>query len=305
MTRHGDAVAVSIALKMKRILQIIGAVVFMHGAAYGRQPAPEKKLTEQEVHSLQLIEPLILYHPRAYASNVVQAFTTNGGKRIDFQTSQGRQSAWVIAPTNRAEKLWVICGGNATLALELESLCRAFPFPRDAYLLVDYPGYGECAGMPSPASIRENLKTSILSAAEKLKLGTNDLPGKVCVFGHSLGCAVALLAAEEFHLRSAVLCAPFTSTFEMARLRFDIPTDFPLKHQFDNRVTLAALRAIHGHAWIFHGDTDDVIPVEMSKKLAGEFAETVKLEVLPETRHNNVMRRAGNKLVEAMREAEK
>ncbi len=277
----------------------------MHGAAFGQPPAVEKKLTGQEVQSLQLLEPLILYHPRAYGSNVVQSFIANGGNRIDYKTSQGRQSAWVIAPTNDAEKLWVMCGGNATLALELESLCRAFPSPRDAYLLVDYPGYGECAGMPSPVSIRENLKTSILSAAEKLKLGTNDLPGRVCVFGHSLGCAAALLAAEEFHLRSAVLCAPFTSTFEMARLRFDIPADFPLRHRFDNRVTLAALRASHGHAWIFHGDADDVIPVEMSKTLAGEFADTVTLEVLPETHHNNVMRRAGDKLVEAMREAEK
>jgi dienelactone hydrolase len=157
----------------------------------------------------------------------------------------------------------------------------------------------------SPAGIRDNLKASILAAVEKLKLGTNDLPEKVCVFGHSLGCAAALLAVREFHLRSAVLCAPFTSTHEMARLRFEIPPNFPLKHPFDNRLGLAELRANHGHAWIFHGDADDVIPVEMSKTLAGEFKDVVTLEILAGTRHGNVMKSAGGKLVEAMREAEK
>ena len=290
---------------MKRFIQLIGAVLLVCGSSWGQTPAAEKKLTEQEIKSLQLLEPMMLYHPRAYGSNTAEAFIAKGGARVEYTTSQGRQSAWLIAPTNRAEKLWVMCGGNATLALDLESLCRGFPFKHDAYLLVDYPAYGECGGRPSPATIRENLKAAILLALDKLKLGTNEIADKVCVFGHSLGCAVALLAADEFQLRSAILCAPFTSTFEMARLSFDIPADFPLKHKFDNRAGLAALRAAHGRAWIFHGDADDVIPVAMSKTLAEEFADTVKLEILPGAQHGNVMRRAGEKLVGAMREARK
>ena len=279
------------------------------GTVCGRQPQPAtgggKDFTGPEIQGLQLLEALMLYHPRTYGTNTVQAFLAKGGQRLAYATSQGRQSAWLIAPSNGARRLWVMCGGNATLALDMVSMCRAFPFPRDAFLLVDYPAYGECEGRPSPASIRENLKASILGAVEKLKLGTNDLPGKVCVFGHSLGCAAALLAAEEFHLRSAVLCAPFTSTYEMGRLRFDLPPDFPLKHKFDNRAGMAALRANHGRAWIFHGDADEIVPVEMSKTLAKEYPDTVKLEVLPETHHGDVMRSAGEKLVEAMREAEK
>src|ERR1700722_9039931 len=237
---------------MKRILQIIAGILLIGSAAFARQPVPEKKLTEQQIQGLTFLEPMILYHPRKYATNVIESFGQRGGERLDYTTAQGKQSAWLIAPAGGAEKLWVMCGGNATLALELESLSRAFPFKQDAWLLVDYPGYGECEGRPSPVSIRENLKTSILSAVEKLKLGTNDLPGKVCVFGHSLGCAAALLAVREFHLKSAVLCAPFTSTYEMARLQFEIPPDFPLKHPFDNRLGLAELRTNHGHAWIFH-----------------------------------------------------
>jgi len=133
---------------MKRILQIVVGILLIGGAAFARQPAPGKKLTEQQIQALAFLEPMFLYHPRKYATNVIESFSQRGGERLDYTTAQGKQSAWLIAPAGGAEKLWVMCGGNATLALELESLSRAFPFKQDAWLLVDYPGYGECEGQP-------------------------------------------------------------------------------------------------------------------------------------------------------------
>jgi uncharacterized protein len=253
------------------------------------------------------MEKLVLYHPRKYDAAALQKFSERGGKRLDYQTSQGRQSAWIIpaAKSDAAGKLWVICGGNGSLALDFESMCRNLTFAGDTFLLVDYPGYGECKGEPSPVTIRENLKNAVLLAAKLVNIDPLQLPKRVCVFGHSLGCAAALLAVDEFKLLAAVLCAPFTSTVDMAQERFRLPADLPYQHKFDNRAGMTVLSRNGGHAWIFHGDADEVIPVTMSQKLATEFKDAVKLKVVPSGRHVDIFRLAAKELAQAMTDARK
>jgi hypothetical protein len=257
--------------------------------------------------ALLALEKQVLYHPRKYDPAVMKKFTDRGGKRLDYQTAQGAQSAWLIpaAKNDVSGKLWLICGGNGTLAMEMEALCRGLPFPNDTFLLVDYPGYGECKGEPSPVSIRENLKSAVLLAAKHLSIEPAQIPQRVCTFGHSLGCAAALLAVDEFKLQAAVLCAPFTSTMEMARDKFNLPLDFPLQHKFDNRTGMNVLSKNGGHAWIFHGDADNVIPVAMSQTLAKEFKDIVNLTIVPSGRHADILRIAATGLVQAMTDARK
>jgi alpha-beta hydrolase superfamily lysophospholipase len=257
--------------------------------------------------ALLALEKQVLYHPRKYDPAVILKFAERGGKRIDYKTGQGAQSAWLIpaVKSEAAGKLWVICGGNGSLAMELEGLCRRLNFSSDSFLLVDYPGYGECKGEPSPAGIRENLKTAVPLVAKQLNIDPLQIPQRVCAFGHSLGCAAALLAVDEFKLRAAVLCAPFTSTMEMAHERFKVPLDFPFQHKFDNRTGMAVLSQNGGHAWILHGDADEVIPVTMSQTLAKEFAETVKLKVVPSGRHSDIFKLAAKEFLQAMTDARK
>ena len=144
------------------------------------------------------------------------------------------------------------------------------------------------------------MKESVLAAAKLTKIDPRELPDRVCVFGHSLGCAAALMAVQEFHLRSAVLCAPFTSTAEMAQVRMGIPNNFPFQHLFDNRPGLRELEKNHGRAWIIHGDKDTIVPVDMSRTLAKEFPDTVKLRVIPGGNHNDIFTRGKKVLFESM-----
>jgi pimeloyl-ACP methyl ester carboxylesterase len=168
-------------------------------------------------------------------------------------------------------------------------------------LFFDYPGYGGlCSGKPSPVTIRESLKEAIPAAAKLTKLDSGSLPDRVCVLGHSLGCAAALMVVEDFHLRSAVLYAPFTSTADMAQVYFGIPKTIPLQHPFDNRPGLQELAKNHGRAWIIHGDSDTVIPVEMSKTLANEFKDTVRLKIIPGGGHGHIFASAKQELLESM-----
>ena len=280
---------------------------FVSLAMLAAVPCPAQDKAEDSIDAIELMERAILYHPRKYDPGLIRAFESSGGVRIRYKTELGEQSAWLIKDFKEKtpERLWVFCGGNATLALELSSLARSLKFDKDAFLLVDYPGYGECEGLASPAGIRQNMKASVLAVCGKLALDAKQLPRTARVFGYSLGCAAALLAVEEFELQAAVLCAPFTSTIEMAQARLRVAKDFPLKHKFDNRAGLKVLTTNKGKAWIFHGDRDNIIPVQMSKTLQDEFKDTVKLKVVSDGSHHDVISKARKEFIEAMAEARK
>jgi pimeloyl-ACP methyl ester carboxylesterase len=102
-----------------------------------------------------------------------------------------------------------------------------------------------------------------------------------------------------------VLCSPFTSTHEMAELRVGLAKDAPFSQQFDNRLGLKELQQTKGTAWIIHGADDQIIPVEMSKTLADEFKDVVKLTVIAHAGHNDILSAASQQVLDAMREARK
>jgi len=86
----------------------------------------------------------------------------------------------------------------------------------------------------------------------------------------------------------------------MAEQQFRLSKDFPLQHVLDNRPGLTALQQGRGCAWIFHGEADKVIPVAMSRTLAAEFKDTVKLQTAPGVRHNDIFTRQARELTAAM-----
>jgi pimeloyl-ACP methyl ester carboxylesterase len=267
----------------------------------------EHPATRPASDSLAELEAKALYFPRSYEQSDIDDFVHDGGVRLNYKTSQGNQTAWLILPEKNAkpQRLWMVCGGNGVLALEMASFCRETGLKSDAFLLVDYPSYGLCEGKPSPETVRENVKDALLAAARPTGIDVQKNPELVCVFGHSLGCAAALLAATEFHLKSAVLCSPFTSTHEMAELKTGLAKDAPFYQQFDNRVGLKALRDNKGTAWIIHGEDDALIPVTMSKTMADEFKDVVKLQAIPGAGHNDILIAARKQIVQAMQEARK
>lgn len=280
----------------------IAFLLVIAAAASGDVPA-----TQPATDPLDLLASKILYYPRKYDTADIDAFVRDGGIQLDYKTPQGKQAAWLITPANDAkvERLWVVCAGNATLALDMSPFCHKLGLASDAFVLVDYPGYGLCEGEPSPGSVRENVKASVLAAAARTGIDVEKKPGSVCVFGHSLGCSASLMAVEEFHLKSAVLCSPFTSTHEMAELKVGLAKNAPFKHQFDNRPGLKELQTNKGHAWIIHGSADEIIPVQMSKTLAAEFPDVVKLQVIQDARHNDILRLASKQILQAMTDARK
>lgn len=249
----------------------------------------------------------LIYFPRAYGPSDVADWKREPGTRIiDYQTSDGKQQAFLLSQTPKPERLWVVCGGNGTVALDWSDWLRDHGPKQDAWLLVDMPGYGACEGEPSPWTIRRSLKTLIPTVTDSLGWSASESHDRLRFFGHSLGGGVCLMAAQEFDIRKGVLLAPFTSTMDMSREVLGVPLGFLLWHRFDN---LARLKEIDkkgsGNVFILHGHNDEVIPVRMSRQMAADLPSTVHFTEVPAARHNTIQELAVPEIVKALEEARK
>lgn len=245
-----------------------------------------------------------IYFPRPYADGITADWQKQtGGRPIDFTTSQGKQRAFLQGNLKSPRNLWIVCGGNGTVALDWSEWLNENAPKEDAWLLVDFPGYGDCEGAPNPKRIHESLKTVVPLAARAIGWSNPPAPARLRFFGHSLGSATCLIAAPEFGIQRGVLVSPFTSTMDMSRVATGLPLGFLVWHRYDNSARLAEISArAPGKVIILHGTDDEAIPVWMSRELAAEHPELVTLKEIPGGRHNTIPETHGSILSEALRE---
>jgi pimeloyl-ACP methyl ester carboxylesterase len=233
----------------------------------------------------------LLYFPRPYAAGVTDEWQQKTqGRSVDFTTSQGKQRAFLQGNLKSPRNLWIVCGGNGTVALDWSEWLASHAPADDAWLLVDFPGYGDCEGKPSPGHIRESLRSVVPLAAESVGLSAKQDASRLRFFGHSLGAAASLIAATEFDIRQGVLLSPFTSTMEMSKVVTGLPLGLLVTHRFDNGARLDEIIA-RGPATIviLHGTEDEVIPVDMSRKLARGREKSVRLKEIQGAYHNDIV----------------
>ncbi|MDP1588046.1 MAG: alpha/beta hydrolase [Prosthecobacter sp.] len=250
----------------------------------------------------------LIYLPNSYREGHKTMLSAAKGARVDFTTSQGRQTAFYIPPKARAPGLprtmWLCFGGNGALALDWLPFTDAWD-ERFAYLLVDYPSYGDCAGKPTPGSIRESSKAAFKALVRHLNTTSDELQPRIAVLGHSLGSAAALMAADDLDARCAVLISPFTSMTDMGRIVLGWPLCHLNLHRFNNHKTLRHVASRAGaRIVIFHGAADEVIPARMGRELAVAHPLAVTFHEVPEAHHNDILAliegRIGQTMVEIM-----
>ena len=232
----------------------------------------------------------LIYFPRSYSPGTTQKWQRDtSGRVIDYRTSQGRQRAFLQGNLRAPRNLWIFCGGNGTVALDWSEWLQTHAPQEDAWLLVDFPGYGDCQGNPTPRRIRENFLAAMPLALREIGWAGQPDPTRLRFFGDSLGGAACMIAATEFHIQRGVLLAPFTSTMAMSQHLTGLPLGPLVWHRFDNAARLAELAARGpGKVIILHGTDDEAIPVAMSRTLARQREDVVQLTEIPAGRHNTV-----------------
>lgn len=249
----------------------------------------------------------MIYFPRAYEAADLAELAGHGGVRLAFATNQGNQTAFYLPPDESGEpgslprRIWLCFGGNGALALEWLALRDSWP-GEDAFLLIDYPGYGLCEGSPSPATITQSIRGAVDAMEKHLNTDADTARPRLAVLGHSIGCAAALIAANELKVNHAVLVSPFTSMTEMGRRMFGRPLCLLNRHRFDNRRQLQAmLERPQARITLFHGLDDEIIPIGMSRELAGLDKTRIQFHEVKDAGHNDILWIARQGISKAMR----
>lgn len=231
-------------------------------------------------------------YPGAYRSHL-----TPNIQEITFQTRSGRQVAFYVTPRleprRPPERLWMVFGGNGALALGWLPLLRDAPDPRDGFLLLDYPGFGACQGVPNRTTIRESSERGLEALAAHLGVAPASFEGRLSLLGHSLGCATALQFAPAHRIERIVLLAPFTTVVAVAERMVGWPLCYFVPDNYDNEARLAEVAKLTPRPTvaIVHGARDSVVPVEMGRRLAGRYPDWITYQEVSLADHNSLLGR--------------
>jgi fermentation-respiration switch protein FrsA (DUF1100 family) len=160
-------------------------------------------------------------------------------------------------------------------------------------VLVDYRGYGESGGKPSERGLYEDGEAIWRAVAAR-----GVAPGRIVLFGESLGCAIAIETARRRACRAVILEAPFLSVPEMARSIYPFVPSFLIRSRFDNASKIAALTV---PKLIVQAERDEIVPPKQTRRLFELAAPPKEYFVIPGARHNDAASVGGRPYLEAWR----
>ncbi len=126
-------------------------------------------------------------------------------------------------------------------------------------IALSYRGYMGSTGSPTEEGVLRDAEAAWLFATSRYP------SSPVVLWGHSLGSGVAVALAARHPVAGVILEAPYSSTVDVAALRFPvIPVRWLMLDQFrsDQRI-----EAVHAPLLIMHGDQDWVIPISLGERL--------------------------------------
>jgi pimeloyl-ACP methyl ester carboxylesterase len=251
---------------------------------------------------LAFMEERIAFHP----SRTIDMTPDAAGLRyedVQLLTSDGERIAawWLPVEGSRATILFLhgnagnICHRLHNLAL----LCRA----GHSVLIIDYRGYGESSGSPS----EQGLYLDAIAAWEHLTGSGGIDPGRVFLYGESIGSAPALNLAREL-LRTGrpgpgglILEGAFTTAVEMGQRVFPfLPMRLILRMRMDN---LGAVAEVDSPTLFLHAARDEIVPIRMGRRLHEASAARVKrFYEVPGAHHNTSWMVAGEEIQQTVSE---
>lgn len=158
-------------------------------------------------------------------------------------------------------------------------------------LLADYRGYGRSGGSPGEDGLYAD---GLAMVAEAQRRGS--APGRIVLFGESLGCAVAIETALQKPCAGVILEAPFLSIEAMARRYYPWIPAALIRLRFDNGAKIGRLAV---PKLFVQAERDDVVPPEQTRRLFELATAPKTLYVIPRAVHNDAYLVGGAAYLEA------
>lgn len=233
-----------------------------------------------------------IYLPRRYDSHPEYEKWKSSVEAISYDVSGLQMKAFLDCdPENPPERVWFLFGGNASVALDWLPVTSFAPPSSDAFVLFDYPGYGECQGLPSRKLINRCIDQLMTDLMLRFSIDPTEAGDRFLVKGHSLGCAIALETAARYGIQKGILVSPFTSIRAMAQEMFWKPLSYFAADPFDSVETLRKISGLDGEAefHIVHGTNDSIIPIRMARDLHAAAPSITRFWEIEDADHNDIL----------------
>ena len=155
--------------------------------------------------------------------------------------------------------------------------------------MMTYRGYGGSTGSPTEADNVADAKR-----AYDMLVARGVDPRAIFLYGESLGTGVAVQVALEKAAAGLILDAPYTSTVDVAAMRFPmLPVRPFVLDRYDSASRIGQLRM---PVLILHGALDQIIPVPMGRALARLAPEPKRYVEFPNGGHSDLYLEGNNAL---------
>ena len=191
-----------------------------------------------------------------------------------------RVAGWISQGSSTPAPTVIYFGSNAE---EVSHILAERRWPHEwSIVAINYRGYGTSEGKPGAREL-ESDAVAIYDAVGKRE-GVD--PGRIVVFGSSLGTAVATHVAAERPVRGVVLVSPYDSLSAVGRHHYPfLPVSLLLKHRFDAETDARRCRM---PMLAIVASSDSIIPAARSRALYDAWAGPKSWQVVPDSDHNSL-----------------
>lgn len=208
----------------------------------------------------------------------------DGVQDVVIATSDGEQLVAWWKPPEPGRALLLYFHGNGGSLLNRRDRVRMLTQDGRGILIVSYRGYSGSTGTPYESGLREDAR------AARDWLSTYE-PGRIVLYGESLGTGVAVRLATERQVGGVILDAPYTSTADIAKgLFWYLPVALLMRDQFRSIDRIGDIKV---PLLVMHGEEDSVIPIALSELLFKAANEPKRYLRLPGTDHVSVLESGG------------
>jgi uncharacterized protein len=207
---------------------------------------------------LYVTQRSLQYFPEAFRT-APDAAGLPEAEEVVLDTVDGEKViAWHVPPRGDQPVILYLHGNGASLRWRVERF-RALTQDGTGLVALSYRGYGGSTGSPSEAGLIADAEAAYAFAVARYGAKRIDL------WGESLGTGVAVALAAQRPIGRMVLQAPFTSTADVAAMRYwYVPVRWLMKDQFRSDLRIAEVTA---PVLILHGEQDRVVPIALGERL--------------------------------------
>ncbi len=214
---------------------------------------------------------------------------------VTLHTSDGIElGATLVRPSSTKDRGIgvLVANGNGGDRSGRLTLAQALAGRGFTVLLFDYRGYGGNPGSPSEAGLYRDIR------AAYAHFTTLFPPGRIVLFGESLGTAVVTDLAAEAPVGALVLRSPFTDLAAVGGRHYPfLPVRLLLRDKYPLMTTILRVRA---PVTVIYGGADSTVPPEQSREVASKAPRLAALVEVPGADHNDEALFSGPRLIDAV-----